>query len=648
MHSPRRLKQAMVMGIDLVSCTLATWLALSLRLEEVVSLSGPYLVPWLLSMGLAVVVFSVNGLYRAIFRYSGFHALVSLSAAMAIYALVYASLFSFVGVDGVPRSVGISQPLLLLVLVALSRALMRFWLTGEGRRRQYQQVRKRVLVYGAGSAGRELSAALAQSATHQLVGFVDDDTSLHGRDLEGVRVHGPHELERVVQEARVEQVFLAIPSLAPEAKTAILHRLAALTVHVRTLPSLAEISQHQRLSEDDLRELDLQELLGRSPVEPHPILIQRHTRDQVILVTGAGGSIGSELVRQLIGHGPKQVLLFDQNEYALFALAESLSGWPQVREGRVGVTPLLGSVLDADRLDAVMSAWRPSTVYHAAAYKHVPLVEHNPLQGVHNNVFGTLRTVQSAIRSGVQNFVLVSTDKAVRPTNVMGASKRLCELILQALAQQNLAELLGPTDPVPQGRTRLCMVRFGNVLGSSGSVVPTFRDQIANGGPVTLTHQDVTRYFMSIPEAAQLVIQAGALAEGGEVFVLDMGLPVRIETLARRMIALSGHTVRDADHPDGEIEIRVTGLRPGEKLYEELLIGDDPAPTSHPRIMCAREPWLPWTELHRRLDALELAIGLQDVGALRAILKATVPGYLPEPEHADWVYREELAVAGVG
>jgi FlaA1/EpsC-like NDP-sugar epimerase len=642
----------MVMAVDSASCTLATWLALSLRLEEVIGLEdlvGPYLLPWLASMGLAWVVFAVNGLYRTIFRHAGFYALASIAAAMAIYTLVYAGIFTVIGVTGVPRSVGVSQPLLLLVMVAMSRALMRFWLADVGALGGASGKLKRVLVYGAGDAGRELSAALRQSSSHRLAGFVDDDTSLHGRRLEGVPVFDPVRINEVVKAESIDQVFLAIPSLDVATRNIILQRLAEARVHVKTLPSIAELADREGLGEQDLRELDLQELLGRAAVAPHPLLIERHTKDQVVLVTGAAGSIGSELVRQLLQHGAARVLLLDQSEFGLFSLAEALSATEEVREGRAAITTLLGSVLDAERLDSILCAWRPSAVYHAAAYKHVPLVEHNPVQGVFNNVFGTLTLVRACVRAGVPNLVVVSTDKAVRPTNVMGASKRLSEMILQALAEQNLAELLGPTDPVPAGRTRMSMVRFGNVLGSSGSVVPLFREQIAAGGPVRLTHRDVTRYFMTIPEAAQLVIQAGALADGGEVFVLDMGLPVRIESLARRMIALSGHSVKDAEHPDGDIEIAVTGLRPGEKLFEELLIGDDPRPTSHPRIMCAKEPWLAWPELSRRLDALELALHLQDVGAVKAILKATVPGYCPEDEHADWVYRAEVgALEGAG
>jgi FlaA1/EpsC-like NDP-sugar epimerase len=394
---------------------------------------------------------------------------------------------------------------------------------------------------------------------------------------------------------------------------------------VRTLPGVEDLAQG-RVTITDLREPDIADLLGRAPVPPEPLLLSRNIRDKVVLVTGAGGSIGSELCRQIIRLDPAKLLLVEQSEFALYALHQELL---PLDADASKLLPLLASVRDASRMQEIMTTWRPQTIYHAAAYKHVPLVEHNPAEGIRNNVFGTLTAARVAQEQGVADFVLISTDKAVRPTNIMGASKRLAEMVLQALAAN-----------APD--TRFTMVRFGNVLGSSGSVVPKFRQQIRDGGPITLTHAEVTRYFMTIPEAAQLVIQAGAMGgltgEGGEVFVLDMGESVRIIDLARRMIELSGLTVRDEDQPEGDIEIRVTGLRPGEKLYEELLIGDNPEPTSHPRIMKAKEDFLMWAVLERKLAALQSALDMNDVPAIRQMLEELVSGYCSDSEIVDWVH----------
>jgi FlaA1/EpsC-like NDP-sugar epimerase len=434
-------------------------------------------------------------------------------------------------------------------------------------------------------------------------------------------------LSRYVRKLAIKEVLLAIPSAPQRRRLEIIEALRPHPVHVRTLPGLSALASG-KVEVADLRELDIEDLLGRDPVPPNGLLMNRHIHDKVVLVTGAGGSIGSELCRQIAGCRPARLLLVEHSEFALYSVHRELSA------AGIAVIPLLGSVCDEARMVQILSTWRPHTVYHAAAYKHVPLVEHNPAQGVFNNVWGTLVCARAAQAAGVQQFVLISTDKAVRPTNIMGASKRLAEMVLQALAVPSREAAVGAKG------TCFAMVRFGNVLGSSGSVVPLFREQIARGGPVTLTHADITRYFMTIPEAAQLVIQAGAMASGGEVYVLDMGQPVRIMDLARRLIDLSGLQVRDADNPDGDIEIHVTGLRPGEKLYEELLIGDNPEPTAHARIMKAREAYLPWValeaglrELHRRLDA-------NDVPGLKEMLASLVSGYQPEREVVDWVWQE--------
>ncbi|MBL8342541.1 MAG: polysaccharide biosynthesis protein, partial [Rubrivivax sp.] len=459
--------------------------------------------------------------------------------------------------------------------------------------------------------------------------FIDDDPRLQGRLINGTPIHSLAEVPQVVEAKGISAVLLAIPSLSRSRRNEILDQLRATGVHVRTLPGLMEIAQG-KVQASDVRELDIEDLLGRDPVRPRGDLMARHTTGKVVLVTGAGGSIGSELCRQLVVLQPQRLVLVEQNEFALYTIHHELES--RVQQGlmpHVELVPLLCSVRDEPRLEAAFLEWRPHIVYHAAAYKHVPLVERNVVEGASNNVLGTWVAARCALRAEVSEFVLISTDKAVRPTNVMGASKRLAEMVLQGLAGPTGSGAAIVPATVRRAQTCFSMVRFGNVLGSSGSVVPLFRQQIRNGGPVTVTHPEVTRFFMTIPEAAQLVVQAGAMARGGEVFVLDMGQPVRIMDLAQRMIELSGLTVRDAEHPGGEIEIVVTGLRPGEKLYEELLIGDNPLPTDHLRIMKARESYLPWTELEPRLREFHAASARGDAGAVLALLKLLVAGFTP-------------------
>jgi FlaA1/EpsC-like NDP-sugar epimerase len=536
----------------------------------------------------------------------------------------------------VPRTVGLIQPMLLLLFVGASRALARVWLGG-----QYQSILKRaarpkVLIYGAGNTGRQLAAAMANSHEMQVAGFLDDDDRLHGHLLNGQPIYNPVDLDILATTLNISDVLLAMPSLSRHRRNEILSEVRSAHVAVRTLPSVNDLAQG-KVSISDLRELDIDDLLGREPVKPNHILLAKNIMGKVVLVTGAGGSIGSELCRQILAVNPAKLLLIEQSEFSLYAIHQELEVKLAGLDGATSpiLLPLLVSVHDGYRMREIMSTWQPDTVYHAAAYKHVPLVEHNPAAGIENNVLGTLRTAQAAAENGVRDFVLISTDKAVRPTNVMGASKRLAEMALQALAATQVGT--GGT-----GGTKFSMVRFGNVLGSSGSVVPKFRQQIRDGGPITLTHHEVTRYFMTIPEAAQLVIQAGAMAKGGDVFVLDMGQPVKIMDLARRMVKLSGLTVRDELNPDGDIELAVTGLRPGEKLYEELLIGDNPKPTQHPRIMKAQEQFVSWPQLQDKLNVLSIAIGANDVPVIRALLQQLVSGYQPSCEVVDWVHLANL------
>lgn len=614
---------------DALLCVLTLWLAMCLRLETWVPVTEPLQSLALLSVLLALPVFVRFGLYRAIFRYVGLGAFIAIGKAMTTYALVFAALVSGVGVAGVPRSVGVIQPLLLLVLVGGSRAAVRFGLEAMRRRVNQRTAQDKVLIYGAGSAGRQLAAALANSADMQVMGYLDDDVRLHGQELNGIRIFGIGQLQALKARGCVSVVLMAIPSAPQTRRNEILEHLRQYKVKVRTLPGLDALV-HGRVDASDLRELDISDLLGRDPVPPHLLMLTKKIEGKVVMVTGAGGSIGSELCRQIVKSRPSMLLLVELTEFALYSIHHELVN-AQNEEGvhRTVLIPLLANVRDAVRMSEIMSTWKPHTVYHAAAYKHVPLVEHNPAEGVKNNVYGTLNLALQAIAHGVSDFVLVSTDKAVRPTNVMGASKRLAEMVLQAQAQAMANE---------GGQTVFSMVRFGNVLGSSGSVVPLFRKQIDQGGPITLTDERITRYFMTIPEAAQLVIQAGAMASGGDVFVLDMGQPVKISYLARRMVELSGLTIKDEADPEGDIEIEVVGLRPGEKLYEELLIGDNPLRTPHSRIMKAHEEFLPLDVLRAKLDGLSEAVDMNNVPQIRTLLKDLVPGYQPEGDVVDWVW----------
>jgi FlaA1/EpsC-like NDP-sugar epimerase len=631
---PRPAKRLVVLMVDLSLCLLTVWLAYYLRLGEFISFAGAS--EWAqgaiwagaVSVGIALPIFLASGLYRAIFRYSGWPALLAVARAVGIYSLLYTSAFTVIGVVGVPRTVGIIQPMLLLLFVGASRVMARVWL-GDHLSVLKDAMRPKVLIYGAGTTGRQLAAAMANSHEMQVAGFLDDDDRLHGHVLNGQPIYNPADLNNLATTLHISDVLLAMPSLSRHRRNEILSQVGSARVAVRTLPSVNDLAQG-KVSISDLRELDIDDLLGREPVAPNHILLAKNIVGKVVLVTGAGGSIGSELCRQILAVAPAKLLLIEQSEFALYAIHQELE--EKLAQRETVLVPLLASVQDDDRMREILSTWHPDTLYHAAAYKHVPLVEHNPAAGIKNNVLGTLRTAQAAIEADVADFVLISTDKAVRPTNVMGASKRLAEMALQALAA---------TSP----GTKFSMVRFGNVLGSSGSVVPKFRQQIRDGGPITLTHAEVTRYFMTIPEAVQLVIQAGAMAKGGDVFVLDMGQPVKIMDLARRMVELSGLTVKDEEHPEGDIEIAVTGLRPGEKLYEELLIGDNPKPTVHPRIMKAHEDFIAWAEFEAKLNALEMALNVNDVGVIRLMMQQLVAGYTPSDHIVDWVYLEQEAEA---
>ncbi len=567
-------KRTIAIVVDVLVCLLTVALAYRLRLDAWIWPIGNQWLSYIAAIVIAIPLFVRFGLYRAIFRYIGWYALSAVTLACALYGAVYSLIFSVIGLDLIPRTTGFLQPILLFIGVGASRAIARFWLGGGYSAILGHSQKRRVLIYGAGSAGRQLAGGLASSQEMLVAAFVDDDPKLHGNHINGKLIYPPSRLEKAIDDLAIDDVLLAMPSVSRKRTTEIVDSLQGHGVTVRTLPGIFELADG-KVTISDFRPIQIEDLLGRDPVPPDPALMSKCITGKTVLVTGAGGSIGSELCRQILAQHPRRLVLIDHSEFNLYKIDQELTS-SRITGNNADVIPLLASVTDQGRINEIFQNFKPATVYHAAAYKHVPLVEANPNEGVRNNVFGTQIVAAAAQENGAANFVLISTDKAVRPPNIMGASKRVAEKVIQVMASQ-----------LPE--TCFCMVRFGNVLGSSGSVVPLFRKQIAAGGPLTVTHPDVTRYFMTIPEAAELVIQAGAMAKGGEVFVLDMGNPVKIIDLARRMVDLSGLSLNAESRQAGGIDLKFTGLRPGEKLYEELLIGNNPTTTSHPRIMTASE-----------------------------------------------------------
>ena len=626
---PRFIKRFVVVVLDVFLSLIAVWAAFHLRLDQEGLPQFQQKYVYLLAPLIAVPIFIRFGLYRAIFRYTGMAAMVTTVKAVGIYAALFFAALLFFKWEGVPRSLGLIQPLLFLLLVGGSRAIARFWLAGLSAKSR--QSEGRLLIYGAGEAGVQTASALAMNRQFFLLGFVDDDNSKVGGSINGVDIMGADDVADAVERMGVTDILLAIPSLGRAQRNDIIARLRSLPVHVRTLPGMGDLASG-RVTMQDFQELDVEDLLGRTPVAPDRTLLASNLADKVVLVSGAGGSIGGELCRQIIAEKPSKLVLLDHNEFGLYTIHSELQHLCVEQRVTVELVPLLASVSNFERLQEICTLYRPATVYHAAAYKHVPLVESNFSEGVLNNVFGTLNMARAAIESQVTHFVLVSTDKAVRPTNVMGATKRMAELVLQALADSKTLQFDlpdGTKTAEVRNSTLFAMVRFGNVLGSSGSVVPLFRKQLQSGGPLTITHLDVTRFFMTIPEAAQLVLQAGAMAKGGDVFVLDMGQPVKILDLARRMAQLSGLTLRDENNPEGDIGIEVTGLRPGEKLYEELLIGGNPEGTDHERIMKAHEACVSWAVLAPMLVALRQAAVQNNEAVIKNTFVQLVQGYSP-------------------
>ena len=618
LNLPRYAKKILAIFSDAALCVIATWIAFYLRLDKLVVLQGNILWAAIISIVIAITVFWFCGLYRTIFRHSGKSEVITISIAISIYGLLYFSIITVYSISGVPRSIGIIQTLVLFFLISGSRLGTRYLLSFSKKSNKSNLNTPIALVYGAGNAGRQIINALESSKKMTVVGFIDDDSLLHGQILNGYTIYSSEDLKNLIYTKKVTHILLAIPSLSRINRNKILKRINKYKVITSTLPSISDLTEG-KISLSDIRELDIGDILGREEILPNNNLLNQTIKSKVVLVTGAGGSIGSELCKQIFKLCPLKLILVEINEYALYKIHQELEEIK--KRGRhnlkkVQIIPILSSIQNEGRMRLVIKTYMPNTIYHAAAYKHVPLVEENICEGVRNNVLGTLNIAKIAIEQKVSNFVLISSDKAVYPTNVMGASKRLAEITLQALYEHS--KNIG---------TKLCLVRFGNVLDSSGSIIPRIKKQIKDGGPITLTHLDVTRYFMTIPEAAQLVIQAGAMSKGADVFLLEMGDPVKIIDLMKRVIILSGLSLKDKDNPDGDIEIQIIGLRPGEKLHEELFLGNNPQITEHPKILKAEESFIPWTLLEKDLQKLDIISGQNKVEEVIEILRKLVNGY---------------------
>ena len=613
----RRKKQTLAVATDLLLLLFAFWSALALRFETWTPNIAAYQSQMLAAPLLAIPIFIRLGLDRAVIRFMEDRVVFVVAGGVTLSVLLLAAGLALTHTPGVSRGVLAIYWLLAILYVGATRFLARsYFLRAE----RGQDSRVRIAIYGAGRAGTQLAYALRAGREYFPVAFFDDSPALQKTEVAGLRVYSPGELTAVLAAKEIDELLLAIPSASRSRRAEIIDRLEGFHCKVKLVPGMADVVGGN-VAVDAIREVEIEDLLGRESVTPDPMLLGRCITGKVVLVSGAGGSIGSELCRQIVRLQPARLVLMELSEFALYSIEQELAALCNRLGARIDLVPVMGSVTHQRRNESVMNKFGVQTVYHAAAYKHVPLVEQNPIEGLRNNAVGTRRMAEAALAAGVETFVLISTDKAVRPTNVMGASKRLSELILQALSRRG-------------GKTRFCMVRFGNVLGSSGSVVPLFRKQIAAGGPVTLTHADITRYFMTIPEAAQLVIQAGSMGQGGEVYVLDMGKPVKIMDLARRMVHLSGLEVRDEQHPDGDIAIEIVGLRPGEKLFEELLIGENVEGTSHPLIMRAYEHELPWARINELLAKMDEASRTFDYERVLALLGSLVEEYSPA-RHGD-------------
>ncbi|MDY0250059.1 MAG: nucleoside-diphosphate sugar epimerase/dehydratase [Pseudomonas sp.] len=658
---PRRYKRLLQVFTDIILVWFSLWLAFVVRLgiDYPVDVLGEQRWLFIIAPLIAIPLFVRFGMYRAVMRYAGKEVLLAIAKAVTISALVFALTIYWFQNDAVlvPRSLVVNYWWVSILILGGLRLLMRQYFLGDwlGSVNSMPFMKQsdhlpRVAIYGAGSAGNQLVAALRMGKSMRPVAFIDDDDTIATRTIAGLKVYKPKHIQQMIDLTGAAQVLLAMPSATRARRREVLAALEPFPLHVRSIPGFMDLASG-RVKVQDLQEVDIADLLGRDAVAPQLELFERCINEKVVMVTGAGGSIGSELCRQILASGATTLILFEHSEFNLYSIQKELDTRICQEALRVCLIPILGSIRNLKRLREVMKTWKVNTVYHAAAYKHVPMVEHNTAEGILNNVIGTLNTAQAAIAAQVEHFVLISTDKAVRPTNIMGSTKRLAEMVLQALSKEASCGLFSDLNNEQSypNHTRFTMVRFGNVLGSSGSVIPLFREQIKHGGPVTVTHPKMTRYFMTIPEASQLVIQAGAMGQGGDVFVLDMGEPVKIVELAEKMINLTGLTVRSEGNPTGEITIEFSGLRPGEKLYEELLIGDNVSPTEHAMIMRADEAFLAWDELLIVLQELLSAVDSGDCVLIRQILRQTVDGYSPQGELVDLVYsQKKLSVQNEG
>ena len=625
------MKTSIAISIDLICCILSVWISYYLRLGSLIPLRNLGSNILFISISLFFAVAISSGLYKSILRFSGLYTLVNISKLIGVYGIIYSFIIVLIGVDKVPRTIGLIQPLLLLTFISFWRLTIKNILGKGNENKSIQAITSsKALVYGSGKAGRQLVRAMQESSEIQIKAFLDDDEKKNGCFIEGKPVYLPKELKRLIIDKKINLILLAIPSVSKKRRLEIIKNLMQYKIAVRTVPGISDLAEGKSTI-TDFNELEIDDLLGRIEVEPYKDLMKKNISLKTILVTGAGGSIGSELCRQIIKLNPNRILLLEISEYALYSIHEELE---QINSKEIEIVPLIGSVQDYKRMKEILSIWQPETIYHAAAYKHVPIVEYNLIEGLKNNVFGTFELAKLSLKYGIDDFVFVSTDKAVRPTNIMGATKRLAELILQALnhSKQSINNDL---------KTKFSIVRFGNVLDSSGSVIPKFREQIRKGGPITLTHKDVTRYFMTITEAAQLVIQAGAIAEGGDVFVLDMGNPIKIYDLAINMIELSGLNLKNSFNKKGDIEIIITGLRPGEKLYEELLLSNSPTSTLHPKIYKSHEPFIEINKLNIEIDQIYEYINNNDLEKILEKLKKLIAGFAPNKKILDYTFNKK-------
>ena len=621
---PRYGKILIVIFIDISLCFLSTWFAFYLRLEEFIKIDDLAVFAVLISITLAIPVFWLLGLYSAMFRFAGPTLAFPVAIAILIYGLLYFAVIAIYGVQGIPRSIGVIQPLLLFFGIVSSRSFIRHLFIRSSSSKKYKN-KKKVLIYGAGNAGRQLLSILEYNNEMKVVGFLDDDKNLHNQKMQDKIIYSPLKIKDLISFKNIDLVLLALPSISRNKRNKIIDDLNAHPITVKTLPSIKDVIDG-KITVSDIKDLIIEDILSREPVQPNLELLNKNIKSKVVLVTGAGGSIGSEICRQIIKLKPKKLLLLESNEFALYKVSEELKD----KTKNLEAIPLLINVQNSSRVEEVFKTFKIDTVYHAAAYKHVHLVEENICESVKNNVFGTFEIAQIALKYRVGNFVLISSDKAVRSTNIMGATKRLAEICIQALFNNQI------------NHTKFAIVRFGNVLQSSGSVIPKFKKQIKEGGPVTLTHPEVTRFFMTITEASQLVIQAGAMAEKCEVYVLNMGKSVKIKDLIYKMIKLSGLTVKDAKNLEGDLEVKIIGLRPGEKLYEELLIGDNPQKTYHEKIQKAQDPFIPFNQLKIDLDNLSTLLENNKVAEVKSMLSRLVLSYQSNSKIVDHIYEEKL------